>query len=99
MDKHEKVIKGLECIRDWAQFAVNKRWLVAGASEKTVKYAEDALELLGEYDDFCRFVTKEMFDRLNDCGNCDSAEVYLRKLQKLGYVRLERDVYSEVEDE
>lgn len=46
MDKREKVIKGLECIRDWSQFAVNKRWLVAGASEKMVQYAEDALELL-----------------------------------------------------
>ena len=28
----EIVINGLECIRDWSQFAVNKRWLVAGAS-------------------------------------------------------------------
>lgn len=46
MPDREKVVKELECIRDWAQFAVNKRWLVAGASEKMVKYAEDALELL-----------------------------------------------------
>lgn len=45
-EKREKVIKGLECIRDWSQFAVNKRWLVAGATEKMVKYAEDALKLL-----------------------------------------------------
>lgn len=45
-EKREKVIKGLECIRDWSQFAVNKGWLVAGASEKMVKYAEEALELL-----------------------------------------------------
>ena len=45
-EKRDKVIKELECIRDWSQFAVNKRWLVAGATEKMVKYAEDALELL-----------------------------------------------------
>lgn len=58
----------------------------------------DALELLGKYHDFCRFVTKEMFDKRNECGECGSAEIYLRKLLKLGYVRLEDDVYSEVED-
>ena len=46
MTDREKVVKGLKCIRDWSQFAVNKGWLVAGASEKMVKYAEDALELL-----------------------------------------------------
>lgn len=45
MDR-EKVIKGLECIRDWAQFTVNHGWIVGGASEKMVKYAEDALALL-----------------------------------------------------
>ncbi|MBP5709997.1 MAG: hypothetical protein J6W84_03365 [Bacteroidales bacterium] len=46
MDKLGKVIRGLECIRDWSQFAVDRGWIDARASEKMVKYAEDALELL-----------------------------------------------------
>jgi hypothetical protein len=45
-EKRENTIKGLECIRDWAQFTVNHRWIVAGAAEKMVKYSEDAIALL-----------------------------------------------------
>ena len=46
MIDRDKVIRELECIRDWSQFAMNKHWLVAGASEKMVRYAEDALEFM-----------------------------------------------------
>lgn len=42
MEKLEKVIKGLECI----QLAANKGWLVCGAPERMVKYADDAIALL-----------------------------------------------------
>lgn len=59
-EKRERVIKELECIRDWSQFAVNKRWLVAGATEKMVKYAEDALKLLKAQEP--RLITEEDFE-------------------------------------
>ena len=58
---------------------------------------KDALELLAEYDDFCRFVTAGMLDEKNECGTCGAGEVFCRKLVKLGYMKLEDDVYSEVE--
>ena len=64
MTDREKVIKGLERIRDWSQFAVNKRWLVAGASEKMVQYAEDALELLKAQEP--RVMTAGEMEKLNE---------------------------------
>lgn len=45
-EQRENVVRGLECIHDWAQFTVKHGWIVGGASEKMVKYAEDALALL-----------------------------------------------------
>lgn len=102
MDKREKVIKGLHSA--WNYIDIQRRTyesIIRGQRvicfDDTLNAIDGALELLGEYDDFCRFVTAEMLDKMNDCGNCGSGEIYCRKLVKLGYMRLEDDVYSEVE--
>lgn len=99
MADQKKTIKGLKCCAEARCEICPYEELCFGEEIQTSSpMAKDAVQLLGEYHDFCRFVTKEMFDKWNECGECGNAEIYLRKLLKLGYVRLEDDVYSEVED-
>ena len=90
MTEREKVIKGLECIRDWSQFAVNKGWLVAGASEKMVKYAKDALELLKAQD-----VTPEELERLKKCRHDCKIECLLKEYDR---VKNERDALLKAQE-
>ena len=103
MDKLEKCVKGLKHCTNSMYDCFDMEGCPYKGEERTDTAVcidmlmKDTLELLGEYDYFCRFVATEMLDKMNDCGNCDSGEIFCRKLVKLGYMRLEDDVYSEVE--
>ena len=102
MDRREKVVKALEwCPKnhgcDGCPYYIKGLDDDGYDSECVNELMRDALEVLAEYDDFCRFVTAEMLDEKNECGTCGAGEVFCRKLVKLGYMKLEDDVYSEVE--
>ncbi len=73
----EEVIRGLECIRNWAQFTVKHGWIVGGASEKMVKYAEDALTLLKTQ----AAVEPKLIGIYYVCGQCGMRTVGQHKAQ------------------
>ena len=85
MANREKVIKHFTDCVDIAE-ANNNAWVFVRA-----EVLRDALELLKDYDTYCKWLAKDIMENTDPEFDYYNPEVVCRKLYKMGYVEYDKE--------